>query len=226
MFNTLAKKSGLAKERFIEIAMFAPQWAALIESYVNYEGLEDAVWWIHAHTKDEHWEVSHEVREIWNAKVAEKTPLSSSDLVDGAVDVVWFQTIYQQLKKAKWSVVLAAAKFASASGGHKRAELFARAMLKQATKTEITSRIKSKRHQDSVRALGLLPLANGKAREKDLLSRYELFKEFVRQSKQFGSQRQASEKRCAQIGSENLARTAGYADPCLLYTSPSPRDRG
>lgn len=216
LFNTLAEKSGLSKERFIEIAMFAPQWAALIESYIHYKGLEDAVWWIHAHTKDEQWEVSQEVREIWNAKVAEKTPLSSSDLVDGAVDVVWFQKVYQQLKKAKWTVVLSAAKFASSSGGHKRAELFARAMLKQATKTEITSRIKNKRHQDSVRALGLLPLANGKAREKDLLSRYELFKEFVRQSKQFGSQRQASEKRCAQIGSENLARTAGYADPIRL----------
>src|SRR5690606_5700427 len=40
--------------------------------------------------------------------------------------------------------------------------------------------------------------------------------EFVRTSRQFGSQRQASEKRAAQIGQENLARTAGYVDPLRL----------
>ena len=215
-FSALAKACGLPKERWIDIAMFAPQWAGLIEAYLNIPGIEDAVWWVHAHTKDEHWEVSNEVRELWKTELAAKTPLSSEDLVDGAVDVAWFQRVYGVLKKAKWQQIMKSAKFASSSGGHKRAELFARAMSKQVTKTELTKRIKDKRHQDSVRALGLLPLAGGQSREKDLLSRYELLQEFVRQSKQFGSQRQASEKRCAQIGKANLARTAGYADPVRL----------
>ncbi|MGJ8656151.1 MAG: DUF5724 domain-containing protein [Akkermansiaceae bacterium] len=215
-FSKLATASKISKERFIDLAMFAPQWAKHIEAHVQYHGLENAVWWIHAHTKDEHWEVDQDVKEQWNAQVAEKTPLTPDELVDGAVDVTWFSEVYQSLKKAKWTIVLKAAKFASSSGGHKRAELFANAMLKQITKTDITKRIKSKRHQDSVRALGLLPLATGKSRENDLLLRYELFKEFTRVSKKFGSQRQASEKRCAQIGTENLARTAGYADPIRL----------
>lgn len=212
----MAKDSGLPKERFVDLAMFAPHWAAMVEGFIDWPGFEDAVCWIHAHTRDDQWQVSEEVRNIWNAKVAERTPLSSSDLIDVAVDVAWFQRLYAQLKKARWNVVLKAAKFASSSGGHKRAELFASAMLKQVTKTAVVKRIKDKRHQDSVRALGLLPLAKGATGEKDAASRYALLKEFLRQSRQFGSQRQASEKRCVQIGIENLARTAGFADPVRL----------
>src|SRR6185503_13158013 len=56
----------------------------------------------------------------------------------------------------------------------------------------------------------------GKARETDLLDRYKSIQEFIRTGRQFGSQRQASEKRAAQIGQENLARTAGYPDPIRL----------
>ena len=67
-----------------------------------------------------------------------------------------------------------------------------------------------------MRALGLLPLASGKSRESDLLDRYKVIQEFRRGSKQFGSQRQASEKRAAQIAQQNLARTAGFADPIRL----------
>jgi hypothetical protein len=89
-------------------------------------------------------------------------------------------------------------------------------MLGDISKRELVQRITNKRHQDAVRALGLLPLAAGEKRERDLLERYKIIQEFRRGSKQFGSQRQASEKRAAQIGQQNLARTAGYADPIRL----------
>jgi hypothetical protein len=49
-----------------------------------------------------------------------------------------------------------------------------------------------------------------------MLDRYQILQEFVRTSKKFGSQRQASEKLAVSIGMENLARTAGYTDPQRL----------
>jgi len=45
---------------------------------------------------------------------------------------------------------------------------------------------------------------------------YKRIQEFLRTSKQFGAQRQASAKRAAGIALDNLARTAGYADPIRL----------
>ena len=89
-------------------------------------------------------------------------------------------------------------------------------MLGRVKKTELIKRINDKRHQDGVRALGLLPLARGKSQEKDLLDRYKRMQEFIRTSRQFGPQRQTSEKRAATIGQANLARTAGYNDPIRL----------
>ena len=81
---------------------------------------------------------------------------------------------------------------------------------------ELITRIQGKRNQDTVRALGLLPLPAGEKARAEILSRYNTLQEFVRTFRQFGSQRQASEKRAAAIGMENLARTAGYPDPIRL----------
>ena len=215
-FNTLAMKSGLSDQRFLDLAVFAPQWANWVEGYLGWSKLEDAIWWIHAHTKDTQWEVDEETREAWETESRERTPLSGEDLQDGAVDVGWFSECYLELKKKRWEMLYRSAKMASSSAGHRRAQLFADAMLGTVTKTELTKRIKEKRNQDAVRALGLLPLAGGKGKKRDLLLRYELFQEFLRGSKKFGSQRQASEKRAMRIGMDNLARTAGYADPVRL----------
>ena len=215
-FIEAIKQAQFSEARLLEVAMFAPQWASLIEKAIGWDGLEDAVWWIHAHTKDMNWYIDQEVKEEWEAAISLRTPLSPKDLVDGAVDVEWFNRVYGKLKKSRWVKLGKAAKYASSGGGHKRAELFADAMLNVVNKTELLKRINEKRHQDAVRALGLLPLARGKSREKDLLSRYRRFQEFVRESRQFGSQRQASEKRAALIGQENLARSAGFRDPIRL----------
>lgn len=215
-FARKTQKAGISQKRLLELAVYAPQWARMVENALKWQGLEEAVWWIHAHTKDKQWLVPDEIRGIWAAEVTERTPLSAEGLLEGAVDVEWFIRAYKQLKKSRWNKLYACAKFASGGGGHKRAQLFSEAMLKIVKKSDLVKRINEKRHQDAVRALGLLPLASGKSREKDLLQRYELMQEFIRTSRQFGSQRQASEKRAATIGQENLARTAGYPDPIRL----------
>lgn len=215
-FKAKALAAKISEDRLVELAVYAPQWAAHAEHALGWKGLTEAVWWIHAHTKGTDWSVDNEIRELWQADLSSRTALSSADLLEGAVDVAWFLRVHEALGDKRWSRVDEAAKFASTGAGHARARLFADAMLGHSPKKELVQRIRQKRHQDAVRALGLLPLAKGKARETDLLDRYKGIQEFRRGSKQFGSQRQASEKRAAQIGQQNLARTAGYPDPIRL----------
>ena len=215
-FKAKALAAGLATERLVELAVYAPQWAPHVEHALGWDGLTEAVWWIHAHTKGTDWAVDNEIRELWQADMNARTALSSADLLEGAVDVAWFLRVHAALGKQRWGVVYEAAKFASTGAGHARARLFADAMLGEISRKELALRVKQKRNQDALRALGLLPLAAAKKREADLLDRYQVIQEFRRSSKQFGSQRQASEKRAAQIAQQNLARTAGFADPIRL----------
>ena len=67
--------------------------------------------------------------------------------------------------------------------------------------------IQDKRNKDKLRALGLIPLI--KSDDKDALTRYQFIQQFLKESKQFGAQRRASEARAASIALENLARNAG-----------------
>lgn len=203
----------IGEERLIEVAMFAPHWAAHVEHTLGWKGLSEAIWWVHAHTKDSNWSVEQELRDVWAAQISERTPLSSQDLMEGAVDVCWHRRVIETLGDKRFAQVLEVAKLAASGTGHTRAKLFANAMRGAEKRADIVERI-GKRQQDAVRALGLLPLP--KNADKDVLDRYKIIQEFVRSSRQFGSQRQASEKRAASIALENLARTAGYADPQRL----------
>ena len=202
--------------RLLEIAVFAPQWAAHVERALGWTGLAEAVWWMHAHTKDTRWTVEEELREAWQAQTSERTPLSGPDLLDGAVDVAWFVRVRTALGDARFGQLLDLAKYASSGTGHTRAKLFASALLGTAERAALFASVATRRHQDSLRALGLLPLADGVDRAADLLERYLAIQEFVRGARKFGSQRQTSEKRAAAIAMENLARTAGYRDPARL----------
>ncbi|HET9012760.1 MAG TPA: DUF5724 domain-containing protein, partial [Gemmatimonadaceae bacterium] len=146
----------------------------------------------------------------------ERTPLAAADLTEGAVDVGWFHSAHDTLGAERWKVLDTAAKYAASSAGHTRAQLFARAMSGVTTADAIVERMKSGRHQDSVRALGLVPLADGTAGQRDLLVRYQALQNFHREARQFGAQRKESERRAVAIGLANLARTAGFRDPQRL----------
>ncbi|BDM78854.1 DUF5724 domain-containing protein [Acaryochloris marina] len=215
-FAKAVKAAAIPTQQLVELAMYAPQWVNYIEHALRWKGFAEAVWWFHAHTKDEAWQVDADIRNLWAAQIAERTPLSSQDLLDGAVDVAWFQRIRKGMKSDRWTALNEAAKYTSGGGGHKRAQLFAEAMTGATDRAGLIKRLQTKRHQDSVRALSLLPLARGKKRDADLLERYQIIQEFLRESRKFGSQRQASEKLAARISMDNLARTAGYPDPQRL----------
>ena len=215
-FAAAMRSRKVKEQRLVELAAFAPQWVRHVEHALGWEGLSSGVWWMHAHTKDDRWDVAEEVRDAWTAEASERTPLAADDLLAGAVDVDWFHSAYEQLGPERWDKLHKAAKYGSSSGGHKRAELYADAMRGAVDEAELRRRIEDKRHQDAVRALGLLPLPERAGRDDAVLARYRVILEFVRTSRQFGSQRQASERRAADIGLENLARTAGYRDPIRL----------
>ena len=215
-FATWAKKARISETRLVELAMYAPQWAGHINHLLQWPGLESGIWWIEAHTKDGRSWSLQEMKELWAAEVSERTPLSAGDLTEGAVDVEWFRAAHAELGAKRWAALDKAAKYAASSAGHTRAQLFSRTMMGLETRDALMKRIDASRHQDAVRALGLLPLAEGDAGRDDVLSRYVRLQEFIRQARKFGSQRQASEKRAAAIGLENLARTAGFGDPQRL----------
>jgi hypothetical protein len=214
-FTQQMRDAGIGEKQLVETALYAPQWARHVEAALGWSQFAEAVWWLHAHTKDAQWSVDSDTRAAWTAEISDKTPLLSDDLLGGAVDVAWFHRVYSVLGEARWKKLDDAAKFTSSSGGHKRAQLFADAMLGRVTTAELRQRITNKRNQDALRGLGLVPLppeSDARASEAEALSRYSVMQEFVRTSKQFGAQRQESEKLAARIGLENLARTAGYPD--------------
>jgi hypothetical protein len=214
-FKKQAKAVQLSEAQLFEAAVYAPQWAHFVERALGWNAFADAVWWIHAHTRDRNWYVDRAIREIWETQIGERTSLSGTDLYDGAVDVAWFHRVYGALGKARWETLYAAAKFASGGSGHARARLFSDAMVGRLGAEDVITRIQAKRHYDSVCALGLVPLL-AKRRDRAILQRYQVFQEFSRTSRKYGAQRRESEGKAVRIGMENLARTAGYTDPIRL----------
>lgn len=221
-FARAVGEAGIPEQRLVELALFAPHWARHVERTLGWAGLASGVWWLHAHTKDRRWYVEHELREAWTAEIGEHTPLSADDLLDGAVDVAWFQRAHAALAGPRWEALYSAAQYTSGGYGHSRARQFADAMLGRLERGELIHRLEAKRHQDSVRALGLLPLAG----EQDVQARYAAIQAFQRGTRKFGSQRQTSERLAARIGLENLARTAGYPDPIRLEWAMEARAAG
>ncbi|MDE7147993.1 MAG: hypothetical protein K2O20_06360, partial [Duncaniella sp.] len=82
---------------------------------------------------------------------------------------------------------------------------------------QVMKEISEKRNKDLVVSLGLIPLARNK--HSDLKERYIFLNKFLKDSKQFGAQRQASEGRAVKLALDNLARTAGYGDSTRLTWS-------
>ncbi len=213
-FAELQKQHKLSRKRLLEIAVFAPQWARSVEHTLGLPGLEEAVWWIHAHTKGSgDWSQS-DLRDRWASLIAERTPVEADALEEGAVDVAWFGRMFDAIGREGWDELQRPARFASSSGGHKRAQLFASALLGETPAADLEERITHNRDKAAVMALGLVPLpADPEKARAESLRRYQILQEFKRQSNQFGMQRRASEGKAVSIAMQNLARTAGHRDP-------------
>lgn len=206
----MAKEAGVSDERLVEAAVYSPRWLDLVEEAIGWNGLSSAVYYFLAHTGEN-------LDENAKSHISRYTSVAPEDFADGAFDPVWFHEVYRQLGKKHFEVVYDAAKYVSEGNRHTRARKLSDAVLGNLKTKEVTAQIVEKRNKDSVVAYGLIPLSRN--RLKDLRQRYALLNTFLKESKQFGAQRQASEGRAVKLALDNLARTAGYGDSTRLTWS-------
>ncbi|MCS3530659.1 DUF4132 domain-containing protein [Chryseobacterium sp. JUb7] len=211
-FNEMVKKEKIAELRLIQAAVYAPQWQKFISNYLGWKGLDSAIWWMHAHTKTGSYQAQNSGLE---SEVAKYSSVDVQEFQDGAVDKDWFTKAYKELGKTRWEMLYDSAKYISDGNGHRRARLYSDTLTGSLKIKEVTAKVKDKRDQDYLRVYGLVPLSKTNP-EKDVLSRYEYIQQFKKESKEFGSMKQASEALAIRVALENLARNAGYPDPIRL----------
>lgn len=203
-FAKCADQAKIPKKRLIELACYATQWADVVGQYLKIDRLENAVWWFQAHASDY---MNSEKETI----ISRYSEIPKNDFNLGAIDIDWFNKVYKSLGKTNWKLLHEAAKYISDGNGHRQVKLYSSVMLGEVKITETLKKIKDKRDKDYVRALGLIPLSKT-VPEKDVLKRYNVLQDFLKQSKQFGAQRQESEAIAVTIALDNLSRNAGYKD--------------
>ncbi len=119
-------------------------------------------------------------------------------------DIDWFKEAYKAIGKERFEVVYNAAKYISLSNTHTRARKFADAVNGKTKAADAKKEIIAKRNKDLLMSYGLIPL--GRKADKELLERYQFLQKFLKESKEFGAQRQESEKKAVAIALQNLAR--------------------
>lgn len=204
------KGTDITKKRLIELAMYAPQWISMIEEYLKMPGFASTCYYFMAHTS-----------EYWGNRVtstiAKYTPLSKEDLRDGAFDIHWFFEAYEKLGEKNFKFLYDAAKYSATGTAHTRARKYADAALGNVEKDALKTEITAKRNKDLLMSIGLLPIPKSrKAREAELLDRYQFIQNYKKESKQFGAQRRVSENRAADIALCNLSVNAGFTDVTRL----------
>lgn len=197
----LLKGTKVTEQRLIEVAMYAPQWLDICEKYLGYSGFKLGCYYFMAHM-NEHFDDKRK------AVIAKYTPLTVEELNQGAFDVNWFEEAYEKLGEKVFDKLYDAAKYISDGSKHARARKYADAALGRVTKEALEQEIQDKRNKDLLMSYGLIPFEN----KNDLVHRYEFIKRFQKESKQFGSQRRASESAAAEMALRNLSTKAGYAD--------------
>ena len=205
----LAKKlkgTDITEQRLVEVAMYASQWLEIIESYLGWKGLVSGCYYFQAHMSD--------VDKNKEGLIAKYTPISIDDLRDGAFDIDWFKSAYKELGEKKFEMLYDSAKYISDGAKHTRARMFADAGLGNLKLKETEKKIEDKRNKDLVASYSLIPLLKDK--QKDALHRYQFLQKFLKDSKQFGAQRRASEAKAVNISLENLSRNMGYSDVTRL----------
>ena len=211
-FEKSVKSGKISETKLLEAAVYAPQWQKFVSHFLQWKGLDTAIWWMHAHTKNS---ASSERNAEAESEIAKYSSVDLADFKNGAVDKDWFLKVLKEMGKARWETLYDAAKYISDGNGHRRARLYADVISGVLKLKEVTQKIAEKRDQDYLRIYGLVPLSKANT-AKDVLNRYDFIQKFKKESRRFGSQKQASEALAVRIALENLARNAGFADPLRL----------
>ena len=203
-FKAHLDKTKITDKRLVEVACYALHWADWIGDYLQIKNFKEAIWWFIAHTTDY---MDAEKETI----VSQYSTVPRDDFQRGAIDVDWYHRIHQSVGKEGWKLIQESAKYLSEGMGYRRVKLYSAVLIGEIKLDEVIQKITEKRDKDYVMALGLVPI-NKKKEEEDLVRRYNLLQTFLKESKQFGQQRQESEKNAVEIGLDNLSRNAGYED--------------
>ena len=203
-FKAHLDKIKITDKRLVEAACYALHWADWIGDYLQIKDFKEAIWWFIAHTTDY---MDAEKETI----VSQYSTVPRDDFRRGAIDVDWYHRVHKAVGKEGWKLIQESAKYLSDGMGYRRVKLYSAVLTGEIKLTETIKKITEKRDKDYVMALGLVPI-NKKKVEEDLVSRYNLLQTFLKESKQFGQQRQESEKNAVEIGLDNLSRNAGYED--------------
>ena len=198
--------TGITEQRLVEVAMYAPQWIPLIEAHLGWRGMASGCYYFQAHMSD--------IPKDRESMIAKYTPIPIEDLKEGAFDIDWFNAAYKELGKAHFDLLYESAKYISDGAKHARARKFADAVRGVMKLADVEKEIAAKRNKDLVLCCGLIPLK--RAREKDMLARYAFLQNFLKESRQFGAQRRASESKAVEIALSNLARACGFDDVTRL----------
>ncbi|WP_335978384.1 DUF4132 domain-containing protein [Fusobacterium polymorphum] len=205
-FKEKIKKTNISEERLVEVAMYSSQWIELIDKFLKWKGFTSGCYYFQAHMSD----VSKDKEGI----IAKYSPISIEDFQAGAFDIDWFKDAYKQLGKEHFDILYESAKYITDGAKHSRARKFADAVLGNMKVKDVEKEISAKRNKDLVASYSLIPLAKNKI--KDALSRYKFLQNFLKESKQFGAQRRASEAKAFEVSLENLSRNMGYSDVTRL----------
>ncbi|QEG20675.1 DUF5724 domain-containing protein [Mariniblastus fucicola] len=152
----------------------------------------------------------------WQRLIVERTPLSPAEREEGAVDVEWFHRTFKMLGEERWTEMAKCAKLAANSAQAKKAQFLADALLGNTPRQKLVDGIQKRNLKENVRLIGLLPLAKGAKRNKDVVERYEVLLAYQKYARKLSSLTKPEAFRALEIGMSNLARTAGYPDPLRL----------
>ena len=203
-FKAHLDKIKITDKRLVEAACYALHWADWIGDYLQIKDFKEAIWWFIAHTTDY---MDAEKETI----VSQYSTVPRDDFQRGAIDVDWYHRVHKAVGKEGWKLIQESAKYLSDGMGYRRVKLYSAVLTGEIKLDEVIQKITEKRDKDYVMALGLVPI-NKKKEEEDLVRRYNLLQTFLKESKQFGQQRQESEKNAVELGLDNLSRNAGYED--------------
>ena len=194
------KNTDIDEKRLVEAALYSPEWMGIVGDYLGWEGFTSGCYYFMAHMN----ETFDDKR---TAMIAKYTPISIDELSAGAFDLNWFNEVYKTLGGKHFDMLYQAAKYISDGAKHTRARKYADAVNGKLDKEKTEKEIEAKRNKDLLMAYALIPL-----KKNEDTKRYLFIQKYIKESRQFGAQRRASERIAADIAIKNLAVTAGYTD--------------
>ena len=196
----LVKGTDIKESRLIEAGLYSPEWLPVINEYLGWDGFTSGCYYFMAH-------MNEKFDDKKAAMIAKYTPLTEEELNIGAFDIDWFKEVYELLGEKRFNEIYKAAKYISDGAKHTRARKYSDAAVGKMDAKETEKQIEDKRNKDLLMAYALIPAEN-----KEIKNRYAFIQKFLKQSKQFGAQRRASEKAASEMSVKNLAKASGYDD--------------